>query len=67
MRGLNENAEPAYNLTVETDECYFVRGNDGKAYLVSNSSHGADAGGLMAIDYEEPTNVLMPQVGAFAA
>ena len=45
---------PAYNLTVETDECYFVRGADGSAYLVSNSSHAADAFGLMAIAYEEP-------------
>jgi len=31
------------------------------------ASHGSDAAGLMAIDYEEPSNVLMPQVGAFAA
>lgn len=37
------SAEPAYNLTVEFDECYFVRGGDGLAYLVSNSSHAADA------------------------
>lgn len=46
--------KPAYNLTVETDECYFVRGDYGRAYLVSNSSHGADAAGLLAIAYEEP-------------
>jgi phage terminase large subunit len=53
-RGSNENAEPAYNLTVDVDECYFVRGDDGRAYLVSNSSHGSDAFGLMAVAYEMP-------------
>jgi hypothetical protein len=36
------------------DECYFVRGDDGEAYLVSNSSHSADAFGLMAVAYETP-------------
>ena len=46
------SAAPAYNLTVALDECYFVRGDDGAAYLVSNSSHGADAFGLMAVAYE---------------
>ena len=50
----SENVEPAYNLTVDVDECYFVRGDDGKAYLVSNSSHGSDAFGLMAVAYEMP-------------
>lgn len=54
MRELSESAEPAYNLTVDVDECYFVRGDDGRAYLVSNSSHGADAFGLMAVGYETP-------------
>lgn len=42
---------PAYSLTVERDHCYFVRGEDGKAYLVANSSHAADAFGLMCVDY----------------
>jgi phage terminase large subunit len=51
---LSESAEPAYNLTVDVDECYFVRGNDGLAYLVSNSSHSADAFGLLAVAYETP-------------
>jgi hypothetical protein len=51
---LNESAAPAYNLTVDIDECYFVRGDDGLAYLVSNSSHGADAFGLMCVAYEAP-------------
>ena len=54
MRELSANAEPAYNLTVEIDECYYVRGSDNQAYLVSNSSHGADAFGLMAVAYEIP-------------
>jgi len=39
----SENDEPAYDVTVAEDHCYFVKGNDGKAYLVSNSSHGAKA------------------------
>jgi phage terminase large subunit len=54
--GLRESAAPgpAYNLTVDVDECYFVRGDDGEAYLVSNSSHSADAFGLMAVAYETP-------------
>jgi hypothetical protein len=52
MRESSESAAPAYNLTVDIDECYFVRGDDGRAYLVSNSSHAADAFGLMAIVYE---------------
>ena len=54
MRVWSESAAPAYNLTVEVDECYFVRGDDGIAYLVSNSSHSADAFGLMCVAYEEP-------------
>jgi len=53
-RDWSASAEPAYNLTVEIDECYFVRGDDGRAYLVSNSSHGSDAFGLMAVAYEMP-------------
>lgn len=53
--GSSENAEPAYNLTVDVDECYFVRGGDGRSYLVSNSSHAADAFGLMACVYRAPT------------
>jgi len=57
MLGLSENAEPAYSLTIERDECYFVRGDDGMAYLVANSSHGADAAGLMAVAYEKPTEM----------
>jgi hypothetical protein len=44
---------PAYNLTVDVDECYFVRGNDGAAYLVSNSSHGAKAFGYAAVSYKQ--------------
>jgi len=56
------SAEPSYNLTIDVDECYFVRGDDDVAYLVSNSSHGADAAGLMAIDYEEPMSTDMPQM-----
>jgi hypothetical protein len=69
-RGLSESAEPAYNITIERDECYFVRGIGG-ARLVSNSSHGSDAAGMMAIvaeretrahgslydDWEEPVNI----------
>lgn len=51
---LSESAAPAYNLTVDVDECYFVRGDDGLAYLVSNSSHGSDAFGLMCVAYEQP-------------
>ena len=54
MRVSNGSVEPAYNITVDVDECYFVRGNDGLAYLVSNSSHGADAFGLMCVAYEPP-------------
>jgi len=50
----SESAEPAYNLTVDVDECYFVRGADNRAYLVSNSSHSADAFGLMCVAYEMP-------------
>jgi len=46
--------EPAYNLTVDVDECYFVRAADGAALLVSNSSHAADAAGLIAVGYETP-------------
>jgi phage terminase large subunit len=41
--------EPAHSLTIERDECYFVRGSDGRGYLVSNSSHGADSFGLMCV------------------
>jgi hypothetical protein len=52
--------EPAYNLTVDRDECYFVRGDDGRAYLVSNSSHGSDSFGLAALDYEEPRATVRP-------
>ncbi len=52
--GLNVSAGPAYSMTVERDECYFVRGDDGVAYLVANSSHGSDAFGLMAVAYETP-------------
>lgn len=43
MHKQNVLVEPAYNITVETDHCYFVKGNDGESYLVSNSSHCADA------------------------
>lgn len=39
----NALAEPAFDITVEQDHCYFVKGNDERAYLVSNSSHGAKA------------------------
>lgn len=60
-RESSENAAPAYNLTVDVDECYFVRGNDGLAYLVSNSSHGADAFGLMCVAYEEPLEKRKPK------
>lgn len=56
-RVLRENAEPAFNLTVDVDQCYFVKGDDEKAYLVSNSSHAADAAGLMAIYYETRAKV----------
>jgi hypothetical protein len=52
------SAEPAYNLTVSVDECYFVRGSDGLAYLVSNSSHPADSFGHMAQAYDEPESVV---------
>ena len=46
---LSASAEPAYSLTVDVDECYFVRGADGRAYLVSNSSHGSDAFRYLAV------------------
>jgi hypothetical protein len=46
-RESSESAEPAYNLTVDVDECYFVRGQDGNAYLVSNSSHASTAFGYV--------------------
>lgn len=52
------SAEPAYNLTVEADECYFVLGSDGRAYLVSNSSHGSSAfytGAMVAFDPHSAT------------
>lgn len=42
LRG-SEELEPAYNLTIDVDECYYVRGSDGVAYLVSNSSHYSKA------------------------
>ena len=48
----HEKKEPAYDLTVETDHCYFVLGNDGKSYLVSNSSHASDGLGIMCIVFE---------------
>jgi phage terminase large subunit len=51
----SESAEPAYNLTVAVDECYFVQGDDGRAYLVSNSSHGADAFRYFALVTRERT------------
>lgn len=54
VREKSESAAPAYDLTVDKDECYFVRGDDGLAYLVSNSSHSADALGLLAVAYETP-------------
>ena len=38
----NALAEPAYDLDVDEAHCYFVQGQDGRAYLVSNS-HCADA------------------------
>lgn len=60
MLGSNENAAPAFNLTVDIDECYFVRGDDGSSYLVSNSSHGADAFGLMCVAYEAPQQKRKP-------
>jgi hypothetical protein len=67
MRELSESAAPAYNLTVDVDECYFVRGDDGRAYLVSNSSHGSDAFGLMAVAYEaprgRPKQIRYPEMG----
>ena len=47
------SAVPAYNITVEVDECYFVRGSDDCAYLVSNSSHSADAFGALMIAAEK--------------
>ena len=40
--------QPAYNLTIDYDHCYFVRGDDGRAYLVANSSHGAKAFATLA-------------------
>ena len=67
MRDSHANTAPAFNITVERDECYYVRGNDGRAYLVSNSSHGADAFGLMCVAYEEPRkkeqNLEIPKFG----
>lgn len=59
-------AEPAYNITVDVDECYFVLGDDGNSYLVSNSSHAADAFGLMCIAYEGPKPAKIEK-GPFAA
>jgi hypothetical protein len=58
------SAAPAYNLTVEVDECYFVRGDDGVAYLSSNSSHAGDAFGLMCVAYEEPRQKRRPRLAA---
>lgn len=43
---------PAYNLTVESDHCYFVRGSDDRAYLVSNSSHDADAWRTLCLSWK---------------
>jgi len=48
MRQSNALDAPAYNLTVENDHCYFVQGDDGRAYLVANSSHGAKAFATLA-------------------
>jgi len=62
------NAEPAYSLTVERDHCYFVMGDNvdgsGRAvsYLVANSSHGADAFGLMCVAHEIPRGKSKPIV-----
>lgn len=42
MPQTNAPAEPAYDLDIDDAHCYFVRGDDGRAYLVSNS-HCADA------------------------
>jgi phage terminase large subunit len=47
------SVEPAYSLTVDRDECYFVRGDDGLAYLVANSSHGADAFRYLAVSIDK--------------
>lgn len=61
---LSASAAPAYNISVDIDECYFVRGSDGGAYLVSNSSHSCDAFGLMCITWEAPkttAKVFRPQ------
>ena len=53
MQGLNESAAPAYSLTVDRDECYFVLAHDGRLYLVSNSSHAGDAFCQAAMSHEE--------------
>ncbi|MDQ5906782.1 MAG: hypothetical protein QG590_1264, partial [Pseudomonadota bacterium] len=37
-------------------------GDDGRAYLVANSSHGADAFGLMAVAYKPPTGATLPPI-----
>ncbi|MGL5934916.1 MAG: hypothetical protein ACRCZI_04760, partial [Cetobacterium sp.] len=56
--------EPAYNLTVDRDHCYYVKGEDGRAYLVANSSHPSDAFRTMAVTWKaskitvpEPANL----------
>jgi phage terminase large subunit len=56
MQELSVSVEPAYSLTVDKDECYFVRMSNGAACLVANSSHCNDAAGLMAIVYEAETS-----------
>lgn len=65
----NENDAPAYNLTVEHDHCYFVRGADSKAYLVANSSHDADAFRGLALSWKfaNPGQVESPLVDRLLA
>lgn len=55
------HAAPAYNITVDRDHCYFVRGDDGKAYLVSNSSHPADAWRTVGLTWR-PSKVMAPTI-----
>jgi hypothetical protein len=44
---------PAWNVSVEREAVYFVRGADRHAYLVGNSSHGCKAFATLA--YFAPT------------
>jgi hypothetical protein len=60
--GQSVEQEPCYNITVEYDHCYFVRGSDGISYLVSNSSHCADAWRTVGLTWK-PSKIQTPDPG----